>query len=57
MTRRVFTNHICAMAGVAVRNRPIVIDLTSDDDNDSVSGSQDPSSFTIDLTADSEDEQ
>ena len=51
MTRRVFRHHICAMAGVAVQNWPMVIDLTSDNDN------EEPSSFIIDLTADSEDEQ
>ena len=49
MTRRVFTNHICAMAEVAGWNQPIVIDLTSDADSDSdVSGSDDPSSFRSD---------
>ena len=54
MTRRVFRNHICALAGVVVRlDLPVVIDLTSDDD----SVSEGSSGIIIDLTSDSEDKQ
>lgn len=58
MTRRVFRNHICALAMVGVvahSNRPAIIDLTSDGDNDSVG--EGPSHMIIDLTLDSDDEQ
>jgi hypothetical protein len=54
MTRRVFRNHVCALARVGVSlDPPVVIDLTSDDD----SVGEDPSRIVIDLTSDSEDEQ
>jgi hypothetical protein len=50
MARRVFRNHVCALAEVAVRSDPpVVIDLTSDDDSVG-------EGIIIDLTSDSEDE-
>jgi len=55
MTRRVFRNHICAMAAAVVRNPPVVIDLTSDNSDESIVASS--SDIIIDLTADSEEEQ
>ena len=53
MTRRVFRNHICAMAAAAARNPPVVIDLTSDDSHDLGAHSH----MIIDLTSDEDDEQ
>jgi hypothetical protein len=59
MTRRVFRNHICAVANAVVPNSPIAIDLTSDDDVDISGGPTGPGShgyIVIDLTSDSADE-
>jgi hypothetical protein len=53
MTRRVFRNHVCAVAEAAA-DPPVVIDLTSDDDDSAGEGS---SPIIIDLTSDSEDDQ
>lgn len=48
--------HVCAMGAAIARSRPVVIDLTVDDD-DSGSIRAGPSDrIIIDLTVDSEDE-
>jgi hypothetical protein len=54
-TRRVFRAHVCAVPTGVIRNQPVVIDLTSEDNDESVAA--DPSNnIIIDLTTDSEDD-
>jgi hypothetical protein len=56
MTRRVFSQHVCAVA--PAKNPPIVIDLTSDsEDSDDMPDGLAPSQhIIIDLTGDSDDD-
>jgi hypothetical protein len=52
MTRRNFEHHVCAMPAA-----PIIIDLTSDSDDDMVPNHSEPSQrIVVDLTIDSDDD-